>query len=85
MSNKKEATKEELVKEVSQLLGVELKSLEMMTREDLISLRDILFNPADLVQVAIRGRKPAITTIDELIRNPIKGLQFLFELDERQK
>jgi len=51
-----------------------------MTKEDLEKLRNILLNPVNLVEIGIRGKKPAITKIDELLRDPLKGLQILLDM-----
>lgn len=83
MSSQKEVTKKQVVEEIWKLLGLKLKSLDRMTKEDLEKLRNILLNPVNLVEIAIRGKKPAITKLDELIRDPLKGLQILIEMSEK--
>jgi hypothetical protein len=82
MSEKKEATKEEVVKELGQLLGVELTSLDRMTKDDLVKLRDLLSDIRNLVQIGVRSKKPVVAKIDEIIRDPLKGLQLLLELSD---
>jgi len=82
MSEKKEVTKEEVVKELEQLLGVELKSLDRMTNDDLVKLRDLLSDIRNLVQIGVRSKKPVVAKIDEIIRDPLKGLQLLLELSD---
>lgn len=78
----KEETKEELVKELGQLLGVELKSLDRMTKDDIVKLRDLLSDLRNLVQIGVRSKKPAVAKIDEILRDPLKGLQLLLELSD---
>lgn len=78
----KEVTKKQIVAEIGKLLGLKLKSLGKMTKEDLEKLRNILLNPVNLVEIGIRGKKSAITRLDELVRDPLKGLQILLEMGE---
>lgn len=81
----KEQSKEELVEQIHALLGIELKTLNRMSKEDLLKLRDILADPANLVQVAVRSKKPVLKNIEELVSNPLKGLKLLLELGEENE
>lgn len=78
-------TKKEIVEQLEELLGTKLASLKRMTKEDLMKLLNILVEPVSLVQIGIRGRKPVIGKIEELIEDPLKGLQLLMELGEKKK
>lgn len=82
MKMSKEVTQKQIVAEVTKLLGLKLKSLAKMSKEDLEKLRNILLNPANLAEIAIRGKASAITKIDELLRDPLKGLQILLDMGE---
>lgn len=75
--------KRKLVEQLQTLLGTELSSLNRMTQKDLQKLLAILQEPASLVQVVIRSKKPAIGRIEELLENPLKGLAFLLRLSEK--
>lgn len=76
-------TKKEIAEQISKLLGAKLDSLERMNKEDLVQLRNILKNPTRLVQVAIRSKEPVVRDIEELLENPLKGLQLLMKMGEQ--
>lgn len=78
-------TKEKIVEKICGLLGTKLKSLNRMTKKDLAKLLNLLIEPVSLVEIGIRSRKPVIGKIDELLSDPLRGLQLLMELSKKKK
>lgn len=80
-----EQSKDQLVKQIHALLGIELKTLNRMSKDDLLKLHDILADPPTLAQIAIRSKNPVLKDIEDFIRNPLRGLQLLLELGEQNE
>ena len=92
-------TKRELVAELEGLIGLRLRSLDRMTKEDLHRLRAALSEPGTLLTIGLRSRRGEIATIGEAmglpqppvepdrmsaaLGDPLRGLSLLLEIGKK--